>query len=264
MKRERRIKLTAGPCRPTRSRQLPRQQSVSRTRSIRYCGRRLDGLLPPGARITKGNPKIPRAGLGRFAIALCVALAGCSYSAPRWQHQIESGIPLPGSTLAAIAVKSESLRWPEGFIAQFPDGGSAKVVERRASIYVVDTESRTQRLIGTLTPGPAIRSGFDVRLLGWSPDGSECYAEIFGHTGATSDTPVARQVFRVSLAGEIGPREIPSSPETMVSPKNGEFDAKRRLHTWPTDISLQIWTPGGAPTTVLFTLDPISGQLKKQ
>src|SRR3989442_7534112 len=94
------------------------------------------------------------------AIALCVALAGCSYSAPRWQHQIESGIPLPGSGLAAIAVKSESLRWPEARIAQFPDGGSAKVVERRASIYIVDTENRTQRLIGTILPALEIRSGF--------------------------------------------------------------------------------------------------------
>jgi hypothetical protein len=70
----------------------------------------------------------------RLAFALYVLLAGCSYSVPRWQHRIESGIPLPGSTLAIIAVKSESLRWPEGFIAQFSDGGSVKVVAQRASI----------------------------------------------------------------------------------------------------------------------------------
>lgn len=200
---------------------------------------------------------------GWFAIALSIGITGCAYSAPRWQHQIESGIPLPGSTLAAVAVKSESLRWPEGFIAQFPDGGSAKVVERRASIYVIDTEHSTQRLIGTLVPMPEIRSGFDVRLLGWSPDGSECFAELFGHIGDTSNTPVARQLFQIGVTNEVGPKEIPLSPETMISPKNGEFDAKRRLHIWPTDVSLQVWTAGGAPTTVLFTLDPTSGQLKK-
>jgi hypothetical protein len=201
---------------------------------------------------------------GHFAIALCVALAGCTYSAPRWQHQIESGIPLPGSALAAIAVKSESLRWPEGFIAQFPDGGSAKVVERRASIYIVDTETSSQRLIGTIRPAPEIRTGFGVRLLGWSTDGSECYVEVFGHSGVTSDTPVARQVYRLGATGQTGPREIPSPPDTMVSPRNGEFDTKRRLHIWATDVSVQTWTPEGAPTALLFTLDPVSGQLKKQ
>jgi hypothetical protein len=198
------------------------------------------------------------------AVALCVSLVGCTYSAPRWQHQIESGIPLPGSTLAAIAVRSESLRWPEGFIVQFPDGGSAKVVERRASIYVVDTESRTQTFVGTLVPNAKIRSGFDVRLLGWSPEGSECYAELFGHTGVTSDTPVVHQLFRVSVTGKVAPQEIPSAPEKMLAPKNGEFDAKRQLHIWATDVSLQVWAPGGAPTTVLFILDSASGQLKKR
>jgi hypothetical protein len=200
----------------------------------------------------------------QFAIALCVALAGCSYSAPRWQHQIESGIPLPGSGLAAIAVKSESLRWPEGRIAQFPDGGSAKVVERRTSIYIVDTENRTQRLIGTILPAPEIRSGFGVRILGWSTDGSECYVELFGHSGGTSDTPVVRQVYRVGATDPIGPSAIASLPDTMLSPKNGEFDSRRRLHIWATDVSVQTWTPEGAPTTLLFTLDPVSGQLKQR
>jgi hypothetical protein len=201
---------------------------------------------------------------GHLAICFSIALAGCSYSAPRWQHRIDSGIPLPGTTLAAIAVKSESLRWPEGFIAQFPDGGSAKVVERRASIYLIDTEGRTNRLVGTLVPGPEIHSEFNVRLLGWSPDGAQCYAQLFGHRGATSDTPDARQLFRIGVSSNIGVQQISSPPETMVSPKNGEFDAKRQLHIWPTDISLQIWTPGGAPTKVLFTLDPTSGQLSKR
>jgi len=32
------------------------------------------------------------------------------------------------------------------FIAQFPDGGN-KVIERRASIYVVDTQTLSQHLI---------------------------------------------------------------------------------------------------------------------
>src|SRR5438445_12586471 len=108
------------------------------------------------------------------AIALCVALAGCSYSAPRWQHQIESGIPLPGSALAAVAVKSESLRWPEGVSHSFLMVAAAKVVERRPSINVVDIENRTQRLIGTIRPASEIRSGFGVRILGWPTDGSEC------------------------------------------------------------------------------------------
>jgi hypothetical protein len=199
-----------------------------------------------------------------IAISLCLALTGCSYSAPRWQHRIESGIPLPNSTLAVIAVKSESLRWPEGFIAQFPDGGSAKVVDRRASFYIIDTETHSQKLIGTLLPAPDIRSGFSVRMLGWSTDGSECYAEIFGHSGATSDAPIARHLYRIDATGETGPREIPSPPDNMISPKNGEFDTKRRLHIWATDVSLQTWTPDGAPTVVLFTLDPSSGQLKTQ
>ncbi len=200
----------------------------------------------------------------QFAFTLCFALTGCSYSAPRWQHQIESGIPLPHSTVAAIAVKSEALRWPEGFIAQFPDGGSAKTVERRASIYIVDTESRAQKLVGTIHPAPGIRSGFSVRMLGWSIDGSECYAEIFGHSGATSDTPFARHVYRIDATGQTPPSEISSPPDSMVSPKNGEFDAKRRLHIWATSVSVQTWTPEGAPTAVLFTLDRASGQLIKQ
>jgi hypothetical protein len=171
---------------------------------------------------------------------------------------------LPGSTLAAIAVKSESLRWPEGFIAQFPDGGSAKVVEQRASIYIVDVETRSLRLVGTILPPSEIRSGFSVRMLGWSIDGSSCYAELFGHSGLTSDTPVARRSYQLDATGQIGPREISSLPVNMVSPKNGEFDAKRRLHIWATDVSIQTWTPEAAPTALLFTLDSVSGQLIKK
>ena len=201
---------------------------------------------------------------GYYAFLICLELAGCTYSAPRWQHQIESGIPLPGGALAAIAVKSESLRWPEGFLAQFPDGGSAKVVERRASIYLIDTEKRSQRLIGTIRPAPEVRSGFGIRLLGWSTSGSECYLEVFGHSGVTSDTPVVRWLYRIDAAGVIAPDEIPSIPGNVVSPKNGEFDAKRRLHIWATDVSLQTWTPEGAPTARLFTLDPVSGELRRE
>jgi hypothetical protein len=200
---------------------------------------------------------------GQCAVALLILLGGCNYSAPRWQHQIESGIPLPGSALAAIAVKSEALRWPEGFIAQFPDGGSAKVVEQLASIYIIDTESRSQRLIGKIHPAAEIRSGFGVRLLSWSKDGSECYVELFGHSGVTSDTPVARQVYRIDASGRTEPTRTTALPESIVAPKNGEFDSKRQLHIWASDVSLQIWTPAGAPTTVLFTLDPVSGELKK-
>lgn len=198
------------------------------------------------------------------AIALSISLAGCSYSPPRWQHEIESGIPLPGTVIAAVAVKSVSMRWPQGFVAQFPDGGSTIVVEQRASIYLVNTEARSQKLIATLQPGREIRSGFGVRMLGWSTDGSDCFAELFGHSGTTSDTPVVHQAFRVAIGGKSPAEEISSVPENMASPKNGEFDAKRRLAIWATDVSIQTWTPEGAPTTVLFRLDPVSGQLKSQ
>jgi hypothetical protein len=197
-------------------------------------------------------------------IAFCITLGGCSYSAPRWQHEIESGIPLPGTVTAAVAVKSESLRWPQGFVAQFPDGGRAIVVEQRASIYLVNTGVSSQKLIATLQPGRQIRSGFGVRMLGWSTDGSDCFAELFGHSGTTSDTPVVHQVFRIAVAGENPAAEISSLPGDIVAPKNGEFDAKRRLLIWATDVSIQTWTPEGAPTTVLFRLDPVSGQLKPQ
>lgn len=197
-------------------------------------------------------------------IASCIVLAGCSYSPPRWQHEIESGIPLPGTVFAAIAVKSESRRWPQGFVAQFPDGGSTIVVEQRASIYIVDTVTRSQKLIATLQPGRQIRSGFAVGMMGWSTDGSDCYAELFGQSGTTSDTPVVRQLFRIAVSGKSPAEEISSVPDNIVSPKNGEFDAKRRLGIWATDVSIQTWTPEGAPTTVLLRLDPISGQLKPQ
>jgi hypothetical protein len=58
-------------------------------------------------------------------------------------------------------------------------------------------------MIGKLVPGPAIRSGFDVRLLGWSPEGSECYAELFGHTGVTCDTPVAASYFELAWLAKL-------------------------------------------------------------
>ena len=120
------------------------------------------------------------------------------------------------------------------------------------------------KVIGTLSPRPEIRSGFHVRMLGWSADGSECYAEIFGNTGATSDTSTAREFYRVDVSGQTRPSEISSVPEGMVSTKNGVFDAKRRLQVWPTNVSIKVWKPDGPQTTVLFRLDPRSGQFNAQ
>jgi hypothetical protein len=128
---------------------------------------------------------------------------------------------------------------------------------------MVDTESRTHRLINTIVPPPEIHSGFGIRMLGWSIDGSKCYAEVLGHSGLTSATPVIRWSYEIDAMGQMEAREISSVPDNIVLPRNGEFDATRRPHIWPTDVSVQTWTSDGAPTSLLFTLDPVSGQLKE-
>jgi hypothetical protein len=64
--------------------------------------------------------------------------------------------------------------------------------------------------------GPS-RSG----MIRWSTDGSECYVEVFGHSGITSDTPIARWVYPI----RCGRRDW--SQGDFIAPQHHRFAGKR-------------------------------------
>ena len=69
-------------------------------------------------------------------------IAGCSYEPEEVHINLENMSAKPQSHIMAFAVDYAIMRWPNGAINTFPNGGKPQVIRNDARIYVVDIDLR--------------------------------------------------------------------------------------------------------------------------
>lgn len=143
----------------------------------------------------------------RLAIAIVLllaplALSGCSYGPPTWDHRVMNAMPQPREHRFAVVVLSTQSREPRG-LAAFPDGGKALVLRQTAKLWLCDPERGAARLMSRIERPKIVRSGYSGWVVGWDSAGDyrSIYLDVRGHAGETSDTKVLRWLLKV----EVGP-----------------------------------------------------------
>ena len=70
-----------------------------------------------------------------IAIAILLALSGCSYGPPTWHHRVMNAMAQPREHRFAVVVLSTLSRAPRGLTA-FPDGGKALILRQTAKLWL--------------------------------------------------------------------------------------------------------------------------------
>lgn len=172
------------------------------------------------------QPLISRRWLSIIVVMLiCFTLSSCQYSPPYWRTEGHYLISRDAQKFVVMA-NSEMVRQPEGFIAQFPDGGTDILVEQRISVWQFDPRTLAFIRLAELQRPTDIHSRIlGTYLYGWDEEGS-LYVALNGNKGRTSDTPKVTHVFRIA-PGSV--TEVPSAPDVRESVQQGP------------DIDLKLW-----------------------
>jgi hypothetical protein len=145
-------------------------------------------------------------GRGVLAATALLVGGGCAYGPPIWRHRLENAMAEPGGHRFALAVVSTESRRPEGFLATFPDGGAPRVLRERARLWLCDADGGHVTRLAIIERPASFRSEFHLWVVGWEArmDTSAVYVQMSGRTGATSDTPFYRWLFRFEVAPDTG------------------------------------------------------------
>ena len=153
-------------------------------------------------------------------IPFAVQIAGCSYSDERVHVNIENALARPDSHVFAVAVHYMRVQHPTGFLNTFPDGGTWRVLKRKARIYIVDADSQAITLAAEIDEFGGIPKPKQVWIQGWQ--GSDVYFSLLGYGGdvRAGDHPSDKQRlnYRVSAQGQI--HRIDSLPKNLTSARN--------------------------------------------
>ena len=205
------------------------------------------------------------AGLG-IASAMMAALAGCRYGPVHTSAEFGNAVAQPGSHVFALASKWQRQRDPEGFLATFPDGGSAKVVAVEARIYVVDVERRVIVRVARFPDFGGIPRPSSVHIEGWQ--GGDLYVRLFGYGRSSrrgDDISDAQRLhFRVSSGGGVAPVErLPAGVKREAESGPSGDPAFLRLSRSGTTIDIGIdGQPYRSPKRARIIIDPETGEPK--
>lgn len=212
-------------------------------------------VIPPGPAAI--------AGVRAAAGAALLTLASCSYGPVVAHHRFANAMPEPGGHRLAVIVLTTESREPKGFLAQFPDGGRAKILSERMKLWLCDADRGTAARLATL-PRPAdVQSGFTAWIVGWDPPGESAgvYVEVSGRRGATSDTPLLHWLLRVGVDPVPGRSEaltfLPN--EAARPPGPGPLRGGRELQVSHGADSIAVRADTRPDFAPMFRLDPGSG-----
>jgi hypothetical protein len=103
-------------------------------------------------------------------VALGAILTGTlafSYGPPRLFVRIMNAKFQSETNLIAVAVNYEKNRPPTGFFNTFPNGGTSKVLEKEARVYLCDPSTSTVKKLASFKPSSRLESGFRPWIIGW-------------------------------------------------------------------------------------------------
>jgi hypothetical protein len=165
----------------------------------------------------------------------------------------------------AVALRCQRLREPTGF-SKFPDGGSPRILEQAALIYVCDVDAPSTKLLARIVAPREMESAFEPWILGWVGDDilvgltGYRYSILHGSVG-----PLNKRTYRIGLDGTW--RTVESLPDSLNQtpnlgiPMEGERNFMR-LSKGAFNIGVRL--EAGGPYRPLFevnqakcTLDPV-------
>lgn len=158
------------------------------------------------------------------AMVMCFTLTSCQYSTPTWDLFEHTYLISRDRQRFVLMATSGLIRWPEGFIAQFPDGGVPIVMQERVSVWQFDPKTLAFFRLAELQKPVDIGSRIHwISIYGWDAEGN-LYVSLQGNKGSTSDTPEVKHVFQIA-PGSVA--EVPSAPDVSASvQQEPEIDRK--------------------------------------
>lgn len=149
-----------------------------------------------------------------------LVLAACSYGPERTALSLGNVVAKPQSHQLAVAVEYWRVKEPTGFLSTFPDGGTRKVIDREARVYLCDLDRGTTELVAAIPDFGGIPHPKSVWIAGWQ--GDALYFSLFGYgkdrTGGDDLSDERRLFFRVHADGRVS--EIGGLPAGLKSARN--------------------------------------------
>lgn len=204
-------------------------------------------------------------GLG-IAAAVMTTLAGCRYGPIHTSADFGNAVVQPGSHVFALASKWQRKRDPEGFLATFPDGGSAKVITVEARVYVVDVDRQVIVRVARIPDFAGIPRPSSVHIEGWQ--GGDLYVRLVGYGGSArrgDDISDARRLyFRVSSGGiVVSVERLPAGLERAAESGPTGDPPFLRLSRSGTTIDIGVdGLPNSLPKRARVIIDPETGEPK--
>lgn len=157
------------------------------------------------------------------AIPLVLMASACTYGPAEERSAVQNVAIKPDASRVALIVKYERFRNATG-LAAFPDGGTPKMLDQRADVYVVSLPDRQVLSKYRLTAPESHRVAFNPWLMGW--DGETLVAKVTGCPATLSNEcygPLVRMtVFSASPGGELTP-DTRSRKPILLSRINSEL-----------------------------------------
>ena len=140
--------------------------------------------------------------------------ASCHYSEPKWVLVGRQSLITRDVSRFVVSGQAALVRTPEGFVAQFPDGGAWQFDEEKVCVWQFQVSDLSYTLLAEIPRPKEVHSGFQFFGEGWDQDGS-FYISVSGNRGKTSDTPRVKRTYRIERPGQV--TEIASAPDVRAS-----------------------------------------------
>lgn len=161
-----------------------------------------------------------------LTIGLSVAAAACTYGPVERHAEIAQIVRLGDSYRAVAVIRRDVFQRPTG-LSTFPDGGRRRLLERRASQFLLDVDAgRAVRLASQEAPD-SLWESFNAHIAGVEGD-SAMYLRLTGcpRDGECFPALSNQVLFRLTVTGGSGAADqVPPHavlPGTMLARRSGE------------------------------------------
>lgn len=193
-----------------------------------------------------------------FVTCVVLAVASCSWGPVEEEARITHLVRLGDSYRAVLLIRHEVFQRPTGSLNTFPNGGTLRFLERRASQFLLDAREGTAVPLESREAPDSLWESFAAYVGGVEGD-SAVYIRLTGcpRGGECHDALQKTALFRLTVAGRVSPaRRVPSDaplPGSMIARAPGERNYVR-FGTWGDTVTARF--EEGAPYRPLFVVHP--------
>jgi hypothetical protein len=168
-----------------------------------------------GAPASRWLPSSPRT----LLTVLLIVIAACGYGPVEEAAGVTHLIRLGDSYRAVLVVRQRVFQQPTGSLNTFPNGGNARVLERRTLQYLIDAEEGVATLLASQEAPDSMWEGFTAYVHGVEGD-SAVYVRLTGCPrapgGECHEALRKKAFFRLTASGRV--RDVPFVPSDVRLP----------------------------------------------